>query len=338
MKKFANLISVALIFGLIFSFATTNAQAFDNSRYVFLGGDTFGVKFYNDGAVVVELEGFFDGEKYVCPAKDGGIETSDIIKEINGQTIKTNEDVQAAVFASNGDELEMSIERNGKLITKEITPQKNTVGIYLLGAWVRDSCAGIGTVTYYDRDNNYFAALGHGICDSDTDLLLPLDAAEVVKANISSVTKSTVGKPGSLNGYFTDKEIGNLTKNTDVGVFGTINDKIEAFGSQIELGDFDDVKIGEAEIYTTVNGDEIGCYDIEITKIISKANDTNENFVIKITSEELIDKCGGIVQGMSGSPIIQDGKLVGAVTHVLVNKPCEGYGVMIQNMVDNSVE
>lgn len=334
MKKFVKLISVALIFGLIFSFATINVQAGNNSRFIFLGGDTFGVKFYNDGAVVVELEAFFDGEKYVCPAKDGGIEASDIITEINGQTVKTNEDVQAAVFASDGKVLEMSIVRNGKHITKDITPLKNTVGIYLLGAWVRDSCAGIGTVTYYDCDNNYFAALGHGICDNDTDLLLPLDSAEVVKANISSVAKSTVGNAGSLNGYFTDSKIGNLTKNTDLGIFGTINNKNMSFGSKIELGGYDDVKIGKAEIYTTVNGDEIGCYDIEITKIISKSKDTNESFAVKITSNELIEKCGGIVQGMSGSPIVQNGKLVGAITHVLVNNPTNGYGVFIENMVD----
>lgn len=338
MKKFVKTISVALIFSLIYTCTVVTAGAKSNEGYVYLGGDTFGVKFYNDGVVVIDLEGFFDGGKYVCPAKDGGLEINDIIKKVNGNEIKTNEDLQAAAFNSNGNALKLSIERNGNEIEKNVTPQLNTVGIYLLGAWVRDSCAGIGTVTYYDPDNNYFAALGHGICDNDTDLLLPLGSGEAVKANISSVTKSTSGNAGSLNGYFTDNKIGDLTRNTDVGVYGTINDNIAQFGSKIELADFNEIKPGKAEIYTTLNSDVIGCYDIEITKICSFDKNANENFVIKVTDNRLLNKCGGIVQGMSGSPIVQDGKLVGAVTHVFVNHPCEGYGVAIQNMVDYSVE
>lgn len=207
----------------------------------------------------------------------------------------------------------------------------------MLGAWVRDSCAGIGTITYYDTDNNYFAALGHGICDNDTNALLPLGFGEVVHANISSVTKSITGKAGSLNGYFTTNKIGILTKNSGVGVFGTINNNITN-KEKIEIANFDEIKVGKASMYTTVNCDKIGCYDIEITKIRTRDTESNENFVIKITSDELLEECGGIVQGMSGSPIVQDGKLIGAVTHVFLNKTNEGYGVAIQNMVEHSVE
>ena len=207
--------------------------------------------------------------------------------------------------------------------------------MYLLGAWVKDSCAGIGTISFYDESNNYFAALGHGICDNDTNALLPLGSAEIVKANISSVTKSVDGNAGSLNGYFSDETIGDLTQNTPLGVYGNAETKMFSDSPTIEIADFSEIKKGDAQMYTTIDGESAGCYDIEITKICNHNENSNENFVIKITDESLIDECGGIVQGMSGSPIVQNGKLVGAVTHVFVNNTTEGYGVAAQYMVSN---
>jgi stage IV sporulation protein B len=209
--------------------------------------------------------------------------------------------------------------------------------MYLIGAWVRDSCAGIGTVTYYDTDN-HFAALGHGICDSDTSVLMPLSSGEVVKASISGVTKSTSGKAGSLNGYFTDNKIGTLTKNTAIGIYGTTEDYYSVTENKIEVAQADEVKTGSATMYTTINNSEVCSYDIEITRICNKKADSNENFVIRIKDDNLINSCGGIVQGMSGSPIVQNGKLVGAVTHVFLNRPEEGFGVLAQNMVANFEE
>lgn len=229
----------------------------------------------------------------------------------------------------------MTVERNGNEINKSVTPIKNTVGIYLIGAWIRDSCAGIGTITYYDKDNNYFAALGHGICDNDTSALMPLATGEVVEANISGITKSTSGNAGSLNGYFTDSKIGVLTKNTSIGIYGTINDNCRNNEKKVKIADKNEIKTGSAQVYTTISDDKIGCYDIEITRICNRSEDSNENFVIKITDNELIKNCGGIVQGMSGSPIVQNGKLVGAITHVFLNQPNEGYGIIAQNMVLN---
>lgn len=335
MKKFKKILSVALTGAILLGFSQITAVSESETQSVYLGGQPFGVKFYNNGLVVINLESYYDGNKYICPAKEGGLKVNDIIKEVNGEVICTNEALQETTVNSNGKTITLTIERDGKEQTKSITPRKNTAGMYLMGAWVRDSCAGIGTITYYDTENNYFAALGHGICDNDTSLLLPLGSGEAVHANINGVTKSSCGKAGSLNGYFTDSTIGYLIKNTDVGVYGTISDNFSNKERKIEIADNNEVKTGSAELYTTIDGEEPQYYTIEITKIVNLDSDSNENFVIRITDEKLLKYCGGIVQGMSGSPIIQNDKLVGAVTHVFLNNPSEGYGVTSQNMVTN---
>lgn len=210
--------------------------------------------------------------------------------------------------------------------------------MYLIGAWVRDSCAGIGTITYYDEQNNYFAALGHGICDNDTSYLMPLERATVLSASISGISKSSSGKAGSLNGYFKDEVLGNLIKNTPIGIFGRPEENYSYKQKQVELAQTDEIKVGDASVFTTISGNNAEEYKIEITRICNKSKDSNENFVIRITDNRLLEECGGIVQGMSGSPIIQNGKLVGAVTHVFLNKPQEGFGIDIQNMVSEFAE
>ncbi len=305
------------------------------SSTVILGGQPFGVKFYNDGVMVIELEEFFNGSHYVCPAKEGGLQVDDVIKKVNGIEIKTNEDLQETATGCGGKGMSFIIERDGKELCKTVKPQANTVGTYLLGAWVRDSCAGIGTVTYYNPDNNYFAALGHGICDRDTGAMMPLGEAEIVGASISSVERSSTGKAGSLNGYFTDKTLGTVTNNTINGIYGTIIDNSYLSGDRFEIAEFDEIQTGDAQIITTISGDRPESYDLKITSIRNDNPRNNENFVIKVTDKRLLDECGGIVQGMSGSPIVQNGKLIGAVTHVFLNNPEEGYGVAAQFMVCN---
>lgn len=305
------------------------------SSTVILGGQPFGVKFYNDGVMVIELEEFFNGSHYVCPAKEGGLQVDDVIKKVNGIEIKTNEDLQKTATGCGGKGMSFIIERDGKELCKTVKPQANTVGTYLLGAWVRDSCAGIGTVTYYNPDDNYFAALGHGICDRDTGAMMPLGEAEIVGASISSVEKSSTGKAGSLNGYFTDKTLGTVTNNTINGIYGTIIDNSYLSGDRFEIAEFDEIQTGDAQIITTISGDRPESYDLKITSIRNDDPRNNENFVIKVTDKRLLDECGGIVQGMSGSPIVQNGKLIGAVTHVFLNNPEEGYGVAAQFMVCN---
>ncbi len=334
-EKLKRILSVALSVTILTVFFSISAESVENNKSVYLGGEPFGIRFYNNGVVIIELESYYDGSKYICPAKSGGLKVNDIIKAVDGEAVKTNEALQNATANSQGNEIELTIERNGKEITKKIKPEKNTSGMYLIGAWVRDSCAGIGTVTYYDAENKYFAALGHGICDNDTALLLPLGSGEAVYATINGVAKSTKGKAGSLNGYFTDSSIGTLEKNTETGVYGTISDNFHQKANKIEIAENSEIKTGDAQIYTTVDGDAPQYYSIEITKIVNLDSDTNENFVIKITDNALLNNCGGIVQGMSGSPIVQNGKLVGAVTHVFLRNPNEGYGVTAQNMVTN---
>lgn len=313
----------------------TAAQRQQAPTTVTLGGQPFGVRFFSDGVMVTELEAFYNGERYVCPAEEGGLQVGDVIKKVNETPISTNEALQHEAFGCNGNPIRFTILRGGKELVKTVTPQKNMVGIYLLGAWVRDSCAGIGTVTYYDAQSKRFAALGHGICDQDTSALLPLGSAEVVKVRVNSVTKSTQGKAGSLNGYFSDKPLGSLTKNTPCGIYGTINDNIPQQGVTLEIAENGEIHTGKAALYTTVEGEKCASFEVEITKICDFDPQSNENFVIKVTDRQLLDKCGGIVQGMSGSPIVQDGKLAGAVTHVFLNNPHEGYGITAQNMVSN---
>ena len=313
----------------------TPVSASAESSTVILGGQPFGVKFYNDGVMVIELEEFFNGSHYVCPAKEGGLQVDDVIKKVNGIEIKTNEDLQATATGCGGKGMSFIIERDGKELCKTVKPQANTVGTYLLGAWVRDSCAGIGTVTYYNPDDNYFAALGHGICDRDTGAMMPLGEAEIVGASISSVERSSTGKAGSLNGYFTDKTLGTVTNNTINGIYGTIIDNSYLSGDRFEIAEFDEIQTGDAQIITTISGDRPESYDLKITSIRNDDPRNNENYVIKVTDKRLLDECGGIVQGMSGSPIVQNGKLIGAVTHVFLNNPEEGYGVAAQFMVCN---
>ena len=333
MKKFARTTAFVLAFAMFITGVPVSASA--ESSTVILGGQPFGVKFYNDGVMVIELEEFFNGSHYVCPAKEGGLQVDDVIKKVNGIEIKTNEDLQETATGCGGKGMSFIIERDGKELCKTVKPQANTVGTYLLGAWVRDSCAGIGTVTYYNPDDNYFAALGHGICDRDTGAMMPLGEAEIVGASISSVEKSSTGKAGSLNGYFNDKTLGTVTNNTINGIYGTIIDNSYLSGDRFEIAEFDEIQTGDAQIITTISGDRPESYDLKITSIRNDDPRNNENYVIKVTDKRLLDECGGIVQGMSGSPIVQNGKLIGAVTHVFLNNPEEGYGVAAQFMVCN---
>jgi len=334
LRKFKEIISVALIFTLLFTLSTFSPYAADDKNEVYIGGEAFGVKFYANGAMIIKLESYYDGEKYVCPAKDGGLKVNDIIKKVNNTKISTNEELKSEIEKSNGNEITVEIDRNGKTENKTVLPIKNTVGVYLLGAWVRDSCAGIGTITYYDDSNNYFAALGHGICDCDTAALLPLKSGEAVRAEISGIEKSVCGKAGSFCGYFTDVKFGNLSVNSPLGIFGDLTSENYKRSKKYLIANDDEVKTGKAVMVTTPVGDTPQEYEIEIKRICNRDMTSNENFVIKITDSRLLENCGGIVQGMSGSPIVQNGKIIGAVTHVFLNNPKEGYGVFAQYMAN----
>ena len=223
--------------------------------------------------------------------------------------------------------------RDGKKYKARILPVKASADLkYKAGMWVRDSTAGIGTVTCYDPEDGSFAGLGHGIYDSDTQLLLPLLRGAVVDITLDDIIKGRNGHPGELKGTFGTEKTGTLLGNTPCGVYGVLAKKPQLIYGKLPCALKSEVQKGKASILSNVDGNGVKEYAVEIVKIYS-GNEETKNFVIEVTDRELLEKTGGIVRGMSGSPIIQNGKLVGAVTHVLVNEPSKGYGIFIENML-----
>lgn len=299
-------------------------------------GTTFGVKIFTEGVMVVKMDEIVIDGNNLSPGKDAGILVGDVITSINNIKVKTNEDVISIVEKSKGKELPLKVKRNNKILNLKIKPIKTDENkSYKIGIWVRDSSAGIGTVTFYQEESKGFAGLGHGVCDVDTGELLPLAQGDIVSTALDSITKATKGSPGSLNGHFNSRDsIGYLLSNKETGVVGVM-DESPSEKDSIPLGLKQEVKVGNAKILSTIDNDKPQYFDIEIESINYDKNSMTKNMIIKITDKKLISKTGGIVQGMSGSPIIQDNKLVGAVTHVFVNEPTKGYGIFAENMLKN---
>lgn len=296
-------------------------------------GEPFGIKLLTDGVIVVEVSSFETESGFKSPAGDCGIKTGDIIKSINGAAVSSNSDVERIISSSRGNALTLEMTRDKKDLTATLYPCKCSAdGKYRAGLWVRDSSAGIGTMTFYDPDTNYFAGLGHPVCDVDTGDLLPLSSGEVVKVAVNGVKKGKPGVPGELMGGFISAfSMGSLTQNTECGLYGEL-DGFNAANQAIPLGMRQEIETGKAYIYTTVSGTTPKKYEICIEKIDLADSDENRNMIIRVTDEELLRETGGIVQGMSGSPIIQNGKLVGAVTHVFINNPTKGYAIFADTM------
>jgi len=306
-----------------------------NIDEVIVGGVPFGVKFYSEGLVVV---GFCDVKTEsgtVTPAYDAGIRVNDKITHVNDAPVRTSEDLATKIDHSSH-EIKITYVRGGEVGTAILSPAVSSEdGRRKTGMWVRDTTAGIGTVTFVDPESGMFAGLGHGICDSETGELLKMERGVVVDVKISGIEKGISGTPGELKGYFTSDKSGVLLKNTLCGVFGVFSDIPSELKDNpcFELAERNEVKTGNASIICTVDDGEACEYAIEIKEINEDSND-NRSFLIEIKDDELLAKTGGIVQGMSGSPIIQNGKLIGAITHVLVNNPARGYGIFIDNMLD----
>ena len=305
-----------------------------NTPLLTVGGNPFGIKLLMDGVMVVGV-GAVDGGR--SPAEEAGIRTGDIIVSVNGEDINSNVQLQDAIQISDGSssEIPVIINRNGIESVLNLEPVFSEAdGSYKAGMWVRDSSAGIGTITFYEQESGCFGGLGHPICDIDTGEIIPISRGEVVPVSINGVKKGVAGSAGELQGCFTsDKACGSLSSNNIYGVFGTL-DKSPNSTQPIPMGLKQDVHTGSATIMTTVDGTEPEEYSIEIEKIDYKNSEGSKNMIIRITDEKLLAETGGIVQGMSGSPIIQDGKLIGAVTHVFVNEPERGYAVFSENMYE----
>jgi len=303
-------------------------SASENRRTVIMGGTPFGLTMYTGGVIVVNVD-----ETYDSPALEAGVRSNDVITKANGEEITSNEQLRELIESSQGADIELSVIRDKSPISLSITPTQSEDGGYTAGMWVRDSTAGLGTVTYYDPSTHSFGALGHGICDRDTGMLLPLGEGKIMKAEISSISKAKKGVAGGLNGYMTDEIIGGMTVNNSYGVYGRYEATPQ--GDEIECALESDIRTGEATVYTTVDDGGIQGYTVNIESL-KLSDNSGQNMVIRVTDDELLDKTGGIVQGMSGSPIVQDGRLIGAVTHVFINSPEKGYGISIGNMLSCS--
>lgn len=299
-----------------------------------VGGTAFGVKFFTKGVLVVGISSIKSQEKDVKPAHDAGIRVRDIIISLNGKEVNTVNEISEIIANSKGEGVKIILTRDGK--KKEVTlyPKlDDREQTYKGGMWLRDSTAGIGTVTYINPQTGEFGGLGHGICDIDTGELMPLKRGTAMKVEIGGVVKGMEGKPGEIKGYFLPEKCGSVRSNTVCGVFGVFSELPRSLSEPIDICLRDELKEGKAEIICTLGNDGPKTYGIEISKIDRDGKD-NKNFVVKVIDEKLIERTGGIVQGMSGSPIIQNGKLVGAITHVMVNNPAVGYGIFIENMLN----
>ena len=295
-------------------------------------GSIAGIKLYTSGVLVVgmsEIQGI-DNKKYK-PYESTGIEEGDTIISVNSKEIANTEDLVKNVNASSGQEISIKYIHNQKTAECSIKPVQTSNSEYKLGLWVRDSAAGVGTVTFYDPETKSFGALGHGITDIDTEQLIDISSGEFVTTKILNVVKGETGTPGRIQGTVDNqKNIGTIFKNTKFGIYGTV-DNISSLNidssKEMELALRDEIQTGKATILCSLENGKIDEYEIEIEKIYKDNNYDNKSMLIKVTDKRLLDKTGGIIQGMSGSPIIQNGKFIGAVTHVLVNNPSEGYGV-----------
>lgn len=294
-------------------------------------GSAVGIEVDVDGVLVEKLCEVETENGTVQPAKSAGIKEGDVIVGINGEDVDDLEDFAEELREHKGQTVTLTVMREGKNFTCELTPVQSKEGEYRLGLWLRDKVAGIGTVTYYDPKSGEYGALGHGINDPESGTLIPITTGKTFGASVVDVVRGKSGDPGELTGSFdTGAVFGTVAGNTVYGIFGksgSVN-----CGDVMETAAQGEAKVGAAQILSTVNGSEPQLYDIRIDKI--RRSGGEERYQLTVTDPDLLNITGGVVCGMSGSPILQNGKLIGAVTHVLVNDPTRGYGIFIENMLD----
>ena len=315
------------------SYATLTKDELKSMR-LYPGGTPFGVKFMTEGVLIVGFCDVDTASGRTNPSSAAGLSVGDRIIAVNGKRICGLGELSRIVESSGGKSISLTYRRGGNEHTATLTPAYSlSEGCYKTGAYVKDNGAGIGTVTYIVPNSLEFGGLGHGICESDGGKLVPISRGAVVNVGIDGVEKGKSGTPGELRGHFKSGKSGSLLQNTDCGVFGVLATLPEGLPSEpLYLGLRDEVKEGRAYIWSTLEGSTPRRYEIEISNIDRSAS-AGKCFSVKVTDKALIDASGGIVQGMSGSPIIQNGKLIGAVTHVMINDPTAGYGIFIENML-----
>ena len=301
-------------------------------------GIPIGIYVKTQGILVVGVGEFESESGQTCAPAKYILQSGDYILEINDEEVNSKKELIEKINHCEGQNIVLKVQRNEETSLIMLQPEQNKIGEYKLGIWVRDNAQGVGTMTFVD-ENQYFGALGHGINDVDTSTLMSLESGTLYQTQIIGITRGSNGSPGELTGYieYDDNNIlGNITENTMEGIFGYCNEKAMAgiVSEALPIGLKQEIHLGEAQIICSIGG-ETEYYDIAITKINLDNDNINRGIVLEITDEELLALTGGIVQGMSGSPIVQDGKIIGAVTHVLVQDATRGYGIFIENMLSN---
>lgn len=305
-------------------------------HYVIPSGEIFGLKLYSNGVMIVGTNDVVTDNGTVNPAKAAGLKVGDVILSINGTKVNTGSQVSELFGKCSGEQVTLSVLRQDGIVEISLTPVICSAdNCYKVGIWIRDSAAGIGTITYYDTNSGIFGSLGHAVCDVDTAQIIPILNGEAVKARITGCYKGKSGTAGELCGVFSGGSIGSIMINGENGVYGVADTAKLEKRNVVPVATPSETKEGKAQIISTVDSEGAKYYDIEITKIY-KDSGSVRNMAVKVTDPELIEKTGGIVQGMSGSPIIQNGMLVGAVTHVFINDSLQGYAIFAENMLSAS--
>lgn len=325
-----------------FPIKKVNVSILDDIK-VIPGGQSVGVQLHTKGVLVVGHHLVNGEEGALSPGEDAKIQVGDVILEINGEPIKKMEEVRPYVEKAGKQKtsMELKVKRGNQVVNTKLKPKMDhKESTYQIGLYIRDSAAGIGTVSFYDPESKKYGALGHVISDMDTKKPIEIHEGTIVKSNVTSIEKGNNGIPGEKQAQFsTDRDkIGTITKNSSFGIFGELNQSIKngKYDKPMPIALSKDVKEGPAKILTVVEGEKVEEFDVEVVSSTPQKFPATKGMVVKITDPKLLDKTGGIVQGMSGSPIIQDGKIIGAVTHVFVNDPTSGYGVHIEWMLQEA--
>lgn len=319
-------------------FPVTKTKAIESDRkYVAIGGDLIGIRIYTDGLLVVGLDNVITSQGNVSPAKECGLEIGDRITHVNDEIITSVAAFSAVLSMSEGNNISLTVERNDDTFYYSLKPVFcEAENKYRCGLWLKDSTAGIGTLTFSDPQTGMFASLGHAICDAETKSVLTVSDGDILGASVSGCTKGEKGSTGQIKGSFTGSDLGDIAENNEFGVYGTINDIEYDDDLMLPVASQGEIQTGAAKIYATVSGDGVKEYDIEIEKINYSNEPESRSLVISITDSELLESTGGIIQGMSGSPIVQNGMFVGAVTHVFLNDPTRGYGIFAETMINEA--
>lgn len=311
----------------------------EESRVLVPGGQAIGVALHTSGVLVVGTSDLAGGA--ANPAQEAGLQPGDVIRSLGGQEVESAQHLTQLVNAHGGETVEMVVQRTGKEVRMRIAPVRDALdGQYRLGVWVRDSTAGVGTLSFYDPESGAFGALGHAITDVDTGESLTVRDGDIMHADIVDVLKGQRGEPGELKGSFLKEgeTFGSILLNNAFGIYGQSDEALvnPLYPQGLPVGSRYSVHEGKASILSTVEGDTVREYEVEITRCVQQGSPAQKGMILRVTDPELLERTGGIVQGMSGSPILQDGHIIGAVTHVYVNDPTQGYGMYIEWMLEQA--